>query len=346
MENYIYNEGYLYNDSFSEKEFKDAVLKHILDDLEAPSYIFDEMELSKIKRINVPLILSIGESKIEYVRMIGFDTIETTTKYKTNSYGNKTHSTSSRTITNWQKDSGTIIGSASSGYFDEKYNIYEDYIAKHQMDKNNFKLLSNDDLKNYPLTDKIIEYLKNDTLDKVFKANITYPGNHVKDETYDGNTNLTNISCTIVSLYQVSVKIRDKAIDFIAASNGKIDIISFGEYPIENFENNLKFNMEISKERKEATKRERMLAKISLLSSFAIFILLLILGLSLNILALTIISIFVLAIGLILGIKYLNDVKRISKPFYKKIYDHNHKVFKEHQRIKEEGYQSFINKNQ
>ena len=87
-----------------------------------------------------------------------------------------------------------------------------------------------------------------------------------------------------------------------------------------------------------------MLAKVSSLSSFAIFILLLILGLSLNILALTIISIFVLTIGLILGIKYLNDVKRISKPFYKKIYDNNHKIFKEHQRIKEEGYQSFINK--
>ena len=339
-----FNEGYLYNDSFSEKEFKDAVLKYILDDIEAPSYIFDEMELSKIKRINIPLIQSIGESEIEYVRMIGFDTIETTTKYKTNSYGNRTYSTSSRTITNWQNDSGRILGNASSGFFDEKYKIYDEYITNHVMDKNNYRLLSNEELDNINLTDDIIDFLKNDILNKVFKNNITYPGNHVKNEEYHGTTTLKNICCTIVSLYALSITIRDKNLLFIACSNGDIDIKLFGDYPIDDYEDNLKFNIEVTKERKEATKNERKILKITLLFSIISFILLLILGISLKLLALTIISIIILIIGFIIGFIFINKIKKISKPFYKKIYEHNHKVFKEHQRIKEEGYQSFINK--
>lgn len=43
-----YTEGYLYNDSFSEKEFKEAVLKYIMDDYMSPSYIFDELEISEL----------------------------------------------------------------------------------------------------------------------------------------------------------------------------------------------------------------------------------------------------------------------------------------------------------
>ena len=44
MKDYKINVGYLYNDSFTEKEFLNAVLKKINDDNSAPSYIFDEIE--------------------------------------------------------------------------------------------------------------------------------------------------------------------------------------------------------------------------------------------------------------------------------------------------------------
>ena len=99
MEKYKLDEGYIYNDSYSEKDFYDAVLETIRNDSMAPSYIFDEMIISKVVRINVPLILTDGDSEIKYSRMIGFDKLETTTKTKTTTYGsgyqNKTHSTSS-----------------------------------------------------------------------------------------------------------------------------------------------------------------------------------------------------------------------------------------------------------
>ena len=329
----------------SEKEFIDAVLKYMYDDINAPSYIFDEMELGNVSKINIPLIQSTGKSKIEYVREIGYDSIETTTKYKTDAYGNKTHSTSSRTITIWQKDSGKIEGIASSGYYYEKYKIYDEYITNHKMDKNNYNILSNDDLKDYPLTDEIIEFLKNDTLNKVYNENITYPGNHVKNEEYHGTTILENICCTIVSLYTLSITIRDKNLLFIACSNGDIDIKLFGDYPIDDYEDNLKFNIEVTKERKEATKNERKILKITLLFSIISFILLLILGISLKLLALTIISIIILIIGFIIGLIFNNKIKKISKPYYKKIYEHNKKTFEDKKRIKDEGYKIFLNKN-
>ena len=58
MGNYKFDAGYLYNDSFTEKDFKEAVLKHIFDDIKSPSYIFDEMNFGEISKIYVPLILS------------------------------------------------------------------------------------------------------------------------------------------------------------------------------------------------------------------------------------------------------------------------------------------------
>ena len=291
MKDYKINVGYLYNDSFTENVFLNAVLKKINDDNSAPSYIFNEMDISKVFRIEFPIFLCDGNAEIKYSRMIGFDKIETTTKYKTNAYGNKTHSTSSRTITDWKKDSGVISGSASSGTILEEYKIYDEYITNHKMDKNNIRVLSNNELKKYKLTDDMIEYLENDILNKVFKNNITYPGNHVKDEEYNGSTSLSNISCTIVSLYALTVSVRDKSITFIAASNGEIDIEMYGEYPLDNFDCVFKLNREITKERLEATKTPRKYAKYTIVATIISFIILLILGISLNLLALTIISI-------------------------------------------------------
>ncbi|MBR4495862.1 MAG: hypothetical protein IKP12_01845 [Acholeplasmatales bacterium] len=349
MGKYNFNEGYLYNDSFSEKEFKDAVLKYIMDDYMSPSYIFDEIKLSEVGRINIPLIQSTGRADIEYFRQIGYDTIETTTKYKTTTYSNgfqnKTQSSSSRTITNWQNDSGTLEGIAQSGYYDEKYKIYDEYVANHVMDKKNISLLSNDDLKNYPLTDDIIDFLKNDTINKVFQEKITYPTNKVRNEKYNGEATLTNISCTIVSLYVINVSVRDKEIYFIVCSNGDIEIKMFGDYPSDNYDSVLKFNREVSEERKEATKKERTITRWTIISTIILFLLLLILGLSQKIIALTIISFVVLVIGLIIYSKYKLTIKKISKPYYERIAEHNKKDSAEKNRIKEEGYESFRRKN-
>ena len=336
-----YNEGYIYNDSFSEKEFIDAVLKYILDD-NSPSYIFDEMKCSSVTRINVPLIQASGKSEIEYSRMIGFDTIETTTRYKTTTYGNgfqnKKSSTSSRTITNWKNDSGIINGDASSGYYDEKYNIYERYIANHKMDRNNFSLLNNTDLINYPLTDNIIEYLENDILNKVYETNITNSGNQIKNEKYEGKTTITNLALTIIPLYQITITIRDKEIKYVAATNGEIEIIKFGEYPIDDYEEQLNFASKVKDERLTATKNQRKNAKIAFIFSTLAFIILLILGISLKFLALTIISICILIIGYFIGIKFVLDIKKISKPYYKRVYEYNRRNLEIKQKTKQDGY--------
>lgn len=349
MENYKINIGYLYKDSFTEKDFKDAVLRHILDDSNAPSYIFDEMSLSNISRINVPLILTSGDANIEYSRMLGYDRIETTTKIKTTTYGNgyqnKTHSTSSRTITDWKNDFGTINATANSGTYNDEYKIYDEYITNHVMDKNNVRELTNEELDNYHLTEDNIEYLKNDILKKAFEANITYPANKVKNEEYSGTVSLFNTTVTIVSMYAMELQIRDKSLLFIAISNGDIEIKVFGEYPIDNYDEINNFNMAISKQRLEATKKPRALSKYTILLTLLLFILFLVLGISLDILALTIISIVILVLGLIITLKFRHDVKMISKPYYKQIYDNNIRVYNENEKAKQEGYQRYILKN-
>ena len=345
MESIKANDGYKYNDSFSEKEFIDAVLKYIKNDVESPAYIFDEMKCSTVSRINVPLFECDGKSIIEYSRLVGYDTIETTTKYTKTTSGNLNHKTSSRTITKWKNDYGTITGTESSSFYEDKYKIYDDYIANHQMDKNNITKLKDDELNIYPLNNEIIDYLKNDILNKVYENNITYPTNKIKDEKYFGETQLYNSFLTIVSLYSINITIKDKIITFIAITNGEIEIKRYGEYPLDDYSDILNFNHEVTKERIEATKKPRLILKISILSSILLFIILLILGITLNILAMTIISIVILVIGLIIGIKAINDIKKISKPYYKKISEHNNKIFEDKKIIKDEGYLSFIKKN-
>ena len=349
MDNYKINVGYKYNDSFTENDFIEAVINNIRDDINGPSYIFDEMSLSKVFRINVPIFLSSGDSTINYSRMIGFDKIITTTKYKTTTYGsgvqNRTQSTSSKTVTDWKQDSGTITGSATSGIYHEEYMIYDEYITNHVMDKNNVSNLSSDELSQYYLTEDEINYLENDILEKVYRNNITNYGDHVKNEEYYGETRLYNITCTIVSLYAVEITLRDRTIHFIASSNGDIELKQFGDYPADDYENLFKFNKEISAQRREATKKPRALAKCSLLSSIVIFIVLLALGVKLDNIALKTISIIVLVLGLVLLMKFMADIKRISKPYYEQIQDNNMREFNEKQRIKEEGYHNYIRNN-
>lgn len=349
MEKYDYNEGFLYKDSFSEKEFLKAVLKNINEDFDAPTYIFDEMEISDVKRINFPIILCDGKSEIEYSRQLGYERIETETITKTKTYGNgyqnKFHSTSSRTIIDWKNDFGKISGSASSGTILDEYKIYDEYITNHVMDKENIKKLSNEELKNYALSSSMIEYLENDILKKVYENNITYPTKEVKDEVYNGTTTLYNISCTIVSLYSLSITIRDKKINFIAASNGNIDIIKFGEYPSNDYDELFKFTKKVALERKKATKASRRNFKISLLLGLALFIIFLSLGIAFNALYMVIISIFMLILGLIIAIKFNIDTKTISKPYNKQIIDYNNRDLNNKKRNKDEAYQSFLRKN-
>ena len=52
----------------------------------------------------------------------------------------------------------------------------------------------------YPLTDDIIDFLKNDTINKVFQEKITYPTNKVRNEKYNGEATLTNISIGSIKL--------------------------------------------------------------------------------------------------------------------------------------------------
>ena len=349
MEDYKINVGYLYKDSFSEKEFIKAVLKYIAQDSSSPSYIFDEMVCSSVSRINIPLILCDGQSEIQYSRMVGYDRIETTTKYITTTYGNgyqdKKRRTSCRTITDWKRDSGTINGCASSGTYDDNYKVYDEYVTNHVMDKNNIRQLTGEELSQYKLTQGQIDYLKNDILNKVFEENITYPGNHIKDEEYYDNTTLYNISCTIVSLYNLSITVRDKNIQFIACSNGDIEIKQFGEYPIDNYEDVLNFTRQMSSERNEATKKERHMAKITILSTLILFAISLILGIVLHTIALSIISVIILVIGLIIWIRIKQVIKIISRPYNKRIFEYNTLDYEKKLQKKQDAYLKYLANN-
>ena len=349
MGNFKLDNGFVYNDSFTEKEFYDAVIENIRNDYSAPSYIFDEMIISPVGRINVPLILTDGQADIEYSRIIGYDTYETTTKYKTTTYSNgwqnRSQSSSTRTITNWQNDYGTLSGSAKSGTYDDQYKVYDEYIRDHKMDKSNIRSMSDEELSKYSVSPEMVEFMENDILTKVFENNITYPGQHVKNEEYSGEVTFYNSAVTIVSMYSLAIKIRDKELLFVACTNGEIELKHFGDYPCDNFDELFAFNREVSEKRLEATKTQRRIVKISILSGIALFILLLVLGLSLNILALTITSFVVLALGIGVAIKFGIDSKRISKPYYDQIHKRSDEDHENKRKAKEEGYQKFISKN-
>ena len=348
MNNYKIKEGYLYKDSFTEKDFLNSVINNIKNDNDAPSYIFNEMILSDVKRINVPLILTDGDAKIEYSRMIGINNIITTTKTTTKTYGNGyqnvSHNSYSNTVTNWQNDSGVIEGSSKSGYYYKEYIEYDDYIRDHIMDKNNIRALTIEELDKYSISLDVVEYMKKDILDKVYQENTTYPTNQVKDEKYNGDVILYNTTCTIVSLYSIDVTIRDKKIIFVASSNGDIDLKMFGEYPFDDYSKVFEFTKEISKERSIATKNQRLIKRLAILLSVPLFILLLVLGISLNILVLTIISFVVLILGIIIFIIKSKEIKKISKPYNKRIIEYRSRIYNDNNKNKEEGYNKFINK--
>lgn len=349
MDTFELENGFVYNDSFTEKDFYDAVIENIRNDYMAPSYIFDEIIISEVGRINVPLILTDGNAEIEYSRMIGYDSYVTTTKYKTTTYGNgyqnRTQSSSTKTVTDWQYDSGTISGSAKSGTYDDQYKVYDEYIRDHKMDKSNIRSMSSEELSKYKLTPKMVEFMKNDILTKVFENYITYPGQHVKNEEYSGEVTFYNSAVTIVSMYSLAIRIRDKELLFVACTNGDIELKVFGDYPTDNFDEVLAINGEISEKRKEATKTERLITKLSIISGIVLFILFLVLGLSLDILALTITSFVVLLIGIIMTIIFGVKVSKISKPYYDQMRENSTKDFEKKKNYKEESYQSFINKN-
>lgn len=348
MEKYEIKVGYIYNDSFTEKEFLYAVLQYIYDSTASPSYIFDEMTISDVSRINVPIFLTSGDAVINYSRMIGYDRIVTTTTCKTKTYGNgfqnKSYNSYSKTYTDWESDAGSISGTATSGVCRDEHLIYDEYITNHKMDKNNIGALSKEDLDNYYLTQKDINFLKNDIINKVYSQNITYPGNHVKNEEYSGDVTFYDTTVTIVSLYHVDITIRDRIISFIASSNGEIEINQFGDYPTDDFDEIINYNIEIKRQRNEATKGVRTAFKCSIISTLIFFVLFLILGLKLDNNILKILSFVGLVVGLVITLKINHDVKTISKPYYQQIREHTMKVYQKLQGAKEEGYESFLNK--
>ncbi len=348
MENKI-TYGYKYNDSFTEDEFKNEVFKFLLNSRLAPDYIFDEFEYSNVGRINIPLIIAEGKSEIEYSRMLGFDRYETTTKVKTttysNGFSNRTQSSSTRTITDWKKDEGVLEGTATAGYYDPKYELYNEYVANHVMDKNNICTLTADEIKNYEISDEVVHNLKNDILNNVFHNNITYPTNNVKNEEYYGTTTINNITCTIVSLYKMVISIRDKQLMFFACSNGEIEMKYFGEFPLDDdYIESMNKVSEIITEKKKETKTPKLIYRLSFLFGIAIFVTFLVLGIQNNQTVLIILSFIPLIIGFVIGIKYYKVASKINKAYSNKVIAYNNDKDKQRFEKKERSYERLINK--
>ena len=341
--------GYRYGDSFTEEDFRNEVFQFLKDSILVPTYIFDEMEYTKVGRINIPLIIADGTATINYSRKLGFDRYETTTKVKTTTYGNgyqnRTQTSSTRTITDWRYDEGTLTGDASAGTYDEKYRSYDEYVTNHVMDKNNIIQIEPNEYAPYEATEEMLNNIKNDILNKVYSENITYPADHVKNEEYYGDVTLHNITYTIVSLYSMVISIRDKQILFYACSNGQIEMKYYGDFPFDDdWQQELDTVGEINRERSQETKKPRLIYIFSFLIGIALFITLLVLGIQNNLIALNILSAVPLLIGFFFGIKYFRITSKINRAYSKRVIDYRMNLENKRQEIKNESYESFIQK--
>ena len=339
--------GIKYKDSITKNEYIDKILLYLKNEYLAPAYIFDEMELGTVNKIEVPIICATGHSEINYSRLIGNDRIETWTEVQTTKYSDgstkKDYINHSRTITDWDPDSGMLVGEATAGAYDDKYLIYEDVISIENRERDT-EVLSDSELDSYEINQELIKELKNRITNKVFYNNISYPGDHVKNESYSGITKITELSCVVLPIYELELIIRDKQISFYSCSNEPVIIKRKGDFPIQDDQEEA--NNEVNKmatERDKVALKPRTFMYLSYIGGIVLFLLFIILGSTYNIVFLNYISFVVLVSGIISGFIFSRKVKKIIREFGTKITEYNNKRAERLQHLKDEGYERYIN---
>ena len=341
------SKSYKYDDSFTKDEFRNEVFKYLKDRLDVPSYIFDELTYSDVFRTNIPILNLEAKATIDYSRTIGYDRIEQWIETKTVKYndGSRKVTTTphSKTITDWYPDNGTLVGTDIAVGYDKCYSCYKDIINETR-DKKHISILTNDEIDSIDVSLELVDSLENDICNKVFKNNITYPGNHVKNEIYNGKTEILDASIVLISIYSIKIKIRDKDIFIYTCSNGEINLRCIGEIPLEDdYEDDVNKVGEIITEKRKETKKTKMIYRLSFLGGISLFILLIVLGINFNLIFLIILSFIPLITGFIVGIRYFKITSKINKIYSKKVIDFKNSKMTQIQDYKNTSYEKFIN---
>lgn len=346
MDRLHFQSGYRYSDSYSTEEFYDGVLLYLRDDEFCPPYIFDEAKFSNVSKIDIPLIKAKGTASINYSRILGYDkqvayTIETKIKKPDGSIQRK-YSNSYKTETEWVRDNGTINGVSEASFIDPKY---KDFINSLKLDETSLVKIDNKELNSFIIDDVVLESLKNNILENVYKNNITYPVNKIKNEEYSGDVDIENLSITIVSLYALEVNVRDSSFVLYASTNGSSTIYKLGNYPInDDQEDYNKKIYNISTERNKVTKLPRTIRLISVIFLTALFLTLLIIGISKNILALTIVSFIPLILEIVIVIILNKKIRKVVLEYGEKINNITNERSKLINEERVDGYNRLVNK--
>jgi len=346
MEELHFQSGYRYSDSYTEEEFFDCALKYLRDEYLCPPYIFDEAIFSNVNKIDIPIIKAIGIANIEYSRLLGYDKQVAYTTKKTTRYSDGTrrnsYSTSYKTETDWVRDLGAINGKASSTFIDPNY---IDFINNQELDDSSLVPLENRELNSFKIDDVALNSLKNNILETVYRENITYPVNKVKKEEYDGIVDIENLSVTLVSIYAIDVRVRDKSFVLYACTNGSSTIYRLGDLPInddqEDFNNKI---YDISTKRDKITKIPRTIRLLSIILLTLLFIALLVIGINKNILVLRIVSFIPLIVEIVIVIVLNKKIRKVVLEYGEQM----NKLYKEREDLineeRIEAYERYINK--
>lgn len=346
MDRLHFQSGYRYSDSYSMEEFFNKALIYLKDDEFCPPYIFDEAKFSNVSKIDIPIIKAKGIASINYSRILGYDkqvtyTIETKIKKPDGSTQRK-YSNSFKTETKWVKDSGVINGVSEASFVDPKY---IDFINSLNLDETSLVKIDNKELNSFIIDDVVLEQLKNNILNNVYKDNITYPVNKIKKEEYSGEVEINNLSVTIISLYALEVNVRDSSFVLYASTNGSSTIYKLGNYPInDDQEDYNKRIYNISSERNSITKLPRTIRLLSVILLTALFLTLLIIGISKNILALTIVSFIPLILEIVIVIILNKKIRKVVLEYGEKINNITNERSKLINEERIDGYNRYINK--
>ncbi|MCR5308173.1 MAG: hypothetical protein K6E24_04185 [bacterium] len=267
MSDLHFQSGYRYSDLYSKEEFFSGCLKYLRDEYLCPPYIFDEAIFSQVNKIDIPIISAKGIANINYSRLLGYDKQVAYTTKKTTKYSDGTsqssYSTSYKTETEWVRDFGSISGISDSTFVDPKY---ADFINSQNLDKSSIIPLENKELNSLVIDDEVLNILKNNILNNVYKDNITYPVNKIKKEQYNGDVEIEALSVTLVSIYAIDVKVRDHTFVLYACTNGSDQIYRLGDLPInddqEDYNNKI---YELANKRDKITKMPRTIRLLSII---------------------------------------------------------------------------------
>lgn len=346
MDKLHFQSGYRYSDSYSMEEFFDRALIYLKDDEFCPPYIFDEAKFSNVTKIDIPIIKAKGTASINYSRLLGYDkqvayTIETKIKKPDGSTQRK-YSNSFKTETEWVKDLGTINGIGESSFVDPKY---IDFINSLKLDDSYLIKMDNKELNSLIIDDAVLEELKNNILNNVYKDNITYPVNKIKNEEYSGDVDVENLSITFISLYAIDVTVRDITFVLYASTNGNSTIYKLGNYPInDDQEDYNKRIYNISKERNSITKLPRTIRLLTVILFTALFIALLAIGIVKDILVLKILAFLPLIIEIIIVIILNKKIRKVVLLYGEQMNNITNERSKLINEERIDGYNRYINK--